>query len=292
MLDLLIHFRKLRIYQRRYLKYDLIAAIVVSLVAIPLCLGIALASGAPLFSGILSGIIGGVIVGLLSESSVSVSGPAAGLAAVVLTAINQLGSFDTFLLALFLAGIIQLSIGLFRAGFIADYVPSNVIQGLLCAIGVLLILKQLPLAFTLSANLNELKMHLLDMTEGLNLSTLFDLSYHINSGALVISVISLSILIFIDKTTIKWFKMIPGPIIVVILGILLNEIFLSTNSYLAQHSPQLVNIPRHEGFSDFYNQMSTPNWSHWTNPKIYLYAFILAIVASLESLLNIKAGSD
>ena len=140
--------RLLKIYSRRYLKYDFVAAIVVFLVAIPLCLGIALASGAPLFSGILSGVIGGIIVGILSGSAVSVSGPAAGMAAVVLTAITQLGDFNTFLLALVLAGFIQIAIGGLRAGFIADYVPSNVVQGLLCAIGILLIIKQLPLAFT------------------------------------------------------------------------------------------------------------------------------------------------
>ncbi len=176
------NIRKFRIYRHRSLKYDFIAAIVVFLVAIPLCLGIALASGAPLFSGILSGIVGGIIVGALSGSQVSVSGPAAGMAAVVLAAISQLGDFNTFLLALVLAGFLQLIVGSLRAGFVADYIPSNVVQGLLCAIGILLIIKQLPLAFSLSTDLKELKLHLLETTESLTLNPLYDLPSHINTG--------------------------------------------------------------------------------------------------------------
>ena len=287
---LLDNYRKLRIYRKRSFKFDFIAAIVVSLVAIPLCLGTALASGAPLLSGILSGIIGGIIVGVLSGSAVSVSGPAAGMAAVVLTTINQLGDFNTFLLALMFAGILQVIIGFTRAGFIADYVPSNVVEGLLCAIGILLIVKQLPLAFTLSSSLAELKMHLLDMDEGLRIKPLADLVYHINSGAIILSIISFTILVYFDKTKIKLLKVIPGPIAAVIIGILLNEFFIYTSSYLAQNTPQLVNIPQHEKFRDFIAQMNTPNWSEWSNPKVYFYAVVLALVASLETLLNIKAS--
>ena len=284
------NLRRLSVYQKRSFKFDFIAAVVVFLVAIPLCLGIALASGAPLFSGILSGIIGGIVVGCLSGSPVSVSGPAAGMAAVVLAAIAQLGDFNSFLLALMLAGLLQIVIGSLRAGFIADYVPSNVIQGLLCAIGILLIFKQLPLAFTLSSDLAELKMHLLDTTEGFEVKPLRDISYHINSGAMIITFISMALLIYFEKTKCSWLKIIPGPIAVVIAGIALNEVFLFSHSYLLQNSPQLVNIPEHDGFSDFLAQMQSPAWSAWTNPKIYMYALILAIVASLESLLNIKAG--
>lgn len=284
------NLRKLRIYRKRTFKFDFISAIVVFLVAIPLCLGTALASGAPLFSGILSGIIGGIVVGILSGSPVSVSGPAAGMAAVVLTAIAQLGDFNTFLLALTLAGVFQIIIGSFKAGFIADYVPSNVVQGLLCAIGIILIFKQLPLAFTLSSSLAELKMHLLDLEGGFSLKPLSDIAFHINSGAAIISLTSFVILFFFDKTKAKWLRVIPGPIAVVITGILLNELFVFSNSYLAQNSPQLVNIPKHEDLTDFIKAMNTPLWSSWTNPQVYLYAVILGIVASLETLLNIKAG--
>ncbi len=282
--------RKLRIYGKRHLKFDFIAGIVVFLIAIPLCLGIALASGAPLFSGILSGIIGGIVVGSLSGSHVSVSGPAAGMIAIVLAAITQLGDFNSFLLALVLAGVLQIIIGVLRAGFIADYIPSNVLQGLLCAIGILIIIKQLPLAFTLTHTLSALKMQLLDLSEGISYKPLHDLSFHINSGAMIISLTSLAILIFFDKAKIKWLKSFPGAFVVVIVAIVMNEIFVFTNSYLAQIGPHLVNIPKHERLADFFAQMQQPNWSAWSNPKLYLYAIILAIVGSLENLLNIKAG--
>ncbi|KTC87214.1 bifunctional SulP family inorganic anion transporter/carbonic anhydrase [Legionella brunensis] len=284
------NLRKFRVYKHRFLKFDFIAAIVVFLVAIPLCLGIALASGAPLFSGILSGIVGGIVVGSISGSQVSVSGPAAGMAAVVLAAIAQLGDFNVFLLALVLAGILQIIVGSLRAGFVADYVPSNVVQGLLCAIGILLIIKQLPLAFTLSSDLAELKAHLLETTESLTFSPLYDLYSHVNEGATIISIISFAILIYADKAKLKWVQNIPAPIVVVIAGILINEIFIFFNSSLAQNNPHLVNIPQHDGFSDFLSQLEFPSWASWTNPKVYLYAFIIAIVASLESLLNVKAG--
>lgn len=282
--------RKFKVYRSRQFKYDVVAGIVVFLVAVPLCLGIALASGTPLFTGLLSGIIGGIVVGTLSGSQVSVSGPAAGLVAVVVAAITQLGDFNTFLLALTLAGFLQILIGVMRAGFIADYVPSNVVQGLLCAIGILLIIKQLPLAFTLSSDLVELKVHLLETTESLTFNPLRELSHHINNGAVIISLISFAIMIFSDKSKNELVKSVPAPIVVVIVGILLNEVFVFTNSSFAQNNPHLVNIPKHNGFSDMLNQLQYPAWSAWSNPKVYLYAVILAVVASLESLLNVKAG--
>ena len=284
------NMRKLRIYKARNLKFDVFSAIVVFLVAIPLCLGIALASGAPLISGILSGIVGGIVVGSLSGSSVSVSGPAAGLAAVVLAAISQLDSFQTFLLALTLAGALQITIGSLRAGFIADYIPTNVIQGLLCAIGILLIAKQLPLAFTLSSSMAELKDHLLDVTNSLSLRPLLNISMHINTGAMFISLSCLVTLIFFDRTNHPWFKAIPGPIVAVVVGIVLNELFALSGSFLTQHGPHLVNIPHQGGFMAFFSEMQTPDWSSFDNPKVYLYALVIAIVASLESLLNVKAG--
>lgn len=286
----IVNLRLFRIYSKRYLKFDFVAAIVVFLVAIPLCLGIALASGAPLFSGILSGIIGGIVVGIFSGSQVSVSGPAAGMAAVVLAAISQLGDFNTFLLALTIAGVLQLIIGALRAGFVADYVPSNVVQGLLCSIGILLIIKQLPLAFTLSSDFDELKTHLLETTEGFTVSPLLALSQHINEGALIITTLSLAILIYFDITKNKILKEIPAPILVVLAGILLNELFIWANSSLAQNSPQLVNIPDTNGFFQFFSHLEYPDWSAWTNPKVYLYALVICIVASLETLLNLKAS--
>lgn len=286
----IINMRKFRVYTKRYLKFDFVAAIVVFLVAIPLCLGIALASGAPLFSGILSGIIGGIVVGSFSGSQVSVSGPAAGMAAVVVTAIAQVGDFNSFLLVLTIAGLLQIVIGSLKAGFVADYVPTNVVQGLLCAIGILLIIKQLPLAFTLSADFNELKTHLLETADVITLSPLLAISHHINSGAMIITLSSIAILVYFECTKNKVLKEIPAPIIVVIAGVLLNEIFIWTDVPLVQNSPQLVNIPKTNGLYDLFSQLQYPNWASWTNPKVYLYALILAIVASLETLLNLKAG--
>src|SRR3990167_1122807 len=284
------NYRKFRIYHKRYFKFDLVAGIVVFLVAIPLCLGISIASGAPLLSGIISGIIGGIVVGLLSGSPVSVSGPAAGMAAVVLAAITALGGFSTFLLALIVAGVFQIIIGGLRAGFIAEYVPSNVVQGLLCAIGILLIVKQMPLAFTLSHSLSELKMHLLETTEGFTVLPLLELTHHINTGAIILTLLSLSVLIYFDTTKRTMLKEIPAPIVVVMLGIVVNEFFLLSNCSLAQNSLQLVNIPNTNGFAGLVQQLGYHNWAALANPKIYLYGFIIAIVASLETLLNVKAS--
>lgn len=287
---ILQNLRKFRVYRKRNLKFDIISGFVVFLVAIPLCLGVALASGAPLFSGILSGIIGGIIVGSISGSQVSVSGPAAGMAAVVFAAITQLGDYQIFLFSLTLAGFIQLIIGSLRAGFIADYIPSNVIQGLLCAIGILLICKQLPLAFTLSSSLAELKDHLLDVTNSLSLSPLLNITMHINTGAMIISTTCIGVLIYFDKSKNQFIRSIPGPIVAVIAGVVLNEIFAFKTSFLAQNGPHLVNIPRHEEFMEFFSEMQSPMWTEWRNPHVYVYAVLIATVASLESLLNVKAG--
>jgi carbonic anhydrase len=277
------------LYPFNYFKYDVTAGIVVFLVAIPLCLGIALASGAPLFSGLLAGILGGIIVGIISESSVSVSGPAAGMVAIVLAAIAQLGSFQTFLLALFFSGILQIIIGSIRAGFIADYVPSNVIQGLLCAIGILIIIKQLPFAFTYTAQNEALNTLLKEASENFSLDPFHDIIHHLNGGAILISIISLAVLIFFDKTKNARLKAIPGPVIVVILGALINEIYVLFWPVLAQYSSELVNIPINHTFESFINQFELPAWQEWANPKVYVYAFILAAVASLEALLNLEA---
>ena len=289
-LELTNTLRKIRIYRKRQLKFDVTAAIVVFLIAIPLCLGIALASGAPLLSGILSGIIGGFVVGILSGSHVSVAGPAAGMCAVVLSVITQLGGFDVFLLALFIAGIYQFIAGLLRAGFIADYVPSNVIQGLLSAVGLLIIVKQIPLAFTLSHSIASLKTELLDISSGFSLEPLREVSIHINTGAVILSLSALMILILVDNTKNRWIRSLPGPFVVVVMGIILNEVFLLSGSSFAQIGPHLVNIPKHAGLGDFLAQMQSPDWSALKNPHVYVLAFLISSVASLENLLNIKAG--
>ena len=206
------------------LKYDLPAGIVVFLVALPLCLGIALASGAPLFSGIISGIIGGIVVGLASGSHTSVSGPAAGLAAVVLASITKLGAFEVLLAAVLIAGVLQLLLGVLRAGFIANYIPSNVIKGLLAAIGILLILKQLPHAIGYDRNNSDESAFL--QANGENtfsaISHAFDA---ITPGALIIALASMLILVHWDKTPLKKIKLLPAPLFVVGLGVMLNLAF-------------------------------------------------------------------
>ncbi len=273
-------------YPISFLKYDIMAGIVVFLVAIPLCLGIALASGAPLFSGLIAGIIGGIVVGIISESSISVSGPAAGMAAVVITGINELGGFNALLLALFFAGILQIIIGTIRAGFIADYIPSNVIQGLLCAIGILIIIKQLPFAFTYVSENALLLEELKEASKTLNFHTIENITEHINIGAVLIASVSLALLIFFDNTKNKTLKAIPGPIIVVIVGALINEIYAYFFPLIAQYTHELVNIPTNQNLASL---IQTPSWNKWTDPNIYMYAFLLAAVASLEALLNLEA---
>lgn len=283
-------YRKLEIYQKRHFRFDFIAAVVVFLIAIPLCLGIALASGAPLFSGILSGIIGGIVVGSLSRSQVSISGPAAGMTVIVFGAITQLGGFENFLLALLIAGIFQVIAGKLRAGFIADYVPSNIIQGFLSAVGILLIIKQIPFALTLSHSLSGLKTELIELSTSFEIQPLNDIAQHINYGAVILSITSLLVLIYLDFTKKTWLKALPGKFIVVILGIILNELFIAFNSDLAQLEPHLANIPKNQGFFDFLSQLQSPSFAKLTDIKIYIVAIVLAVVSSMENLVNIKAS--
>lgn len=293
----MLHFlsqglRQANAYRKKDFKFDLVSAIVVFLVAIPLCLGIALASGAPLLSGFISGIIGGIVVGMLSGSHVSVSGPAAGMAAVVLGAISYLGDFNTFLTALVLAGVIQMLVGIARGGFIAEYIPSNVVQGLLCAIGLLLIIKQLPLAFTHPMEYVKLKVDLVEATKGVKLKPLQDILSHIDMGAILISLVSFAVLIFFDVTKNKTLKNIPAPILVVLAGVVMNEAFIFYDSSLTQDVLQMVQIPEHQSLGAMLGHLQFPNWSALYDKKVYLYAFIIMSVASLETLLNIKAAES
>lgn len=271
-----------------YIKQDLFASIVVFLVAIPLCLGIALASGVPLISGIIAGIIGGIVVGIFSGSPLSVSGPAAGMIAVITASIHQLGSFEAFLLALCFAGIFQIIAGIIRAGFIANFVPSNVIQGLLVAIGILIIVKQLPLALGYFAEPNSLKIALKETQETLTFSPLLDLLKHLDADAMVISIISLIILIGWGKFYPSLAKRIPAPVVVVLAAIVANQFFHYYFPRLALEPSDLVNIPINETFHDLVARLYHPDFSRWNDINIYLYAFMIAAVASLETLLNLE----
>ena len=265
---------------KRDLKYDFPASIVVFLVALPLCLGIAMASGAPLFAGILTGIIGGLVVASISKSPLSVSGPAAGLTVIVLGAIQQLGAYETFLLAVVIAGIIQLVLGILKAGMIGNYFPSAVILGMLAAIGITIILKQIPLAFGL------LESHAFELDAGGGISTLSDtMLSHINWGASLICLLSLIILIYWPK--LKGLNKIPAPLVVVLIGIGLSTVLQSTTMHLQKD--HFVVIPIVNSFQEFTQLFIFPDFSQILNKDVWVLAFTIAIIASLETLLSIEA---
>lgn len=272
------------------LKSDFASGLVVFLVALPLCLGIAMASGAPLFSGIIAGVVGGIVVGYLSQSHISVTGPAAGLTAIVLTAITNLGAFDIFLTAVFIAGFIQLALGFLKAGSISNYFPTNVIEGMLAGIGIIIILKQLPHAFGYDADF-EGDQSFAQVDGNNTLSSLFQIFDHFHLGAIIVSLFSLAILISWDKVAfLKKFKLVPGALIAVIFGIALNQIFINSGSSLAITKEHLVSLPIPESLEDFKAIIVVPNFSQIINPDVWTVAVTIAIVASVETLLCIEAS--
>lgn len=272
------------------LKSDFASGLVVFLVALPLCLGIALASGAPLFSGIIAGVVGGIVVGYLSQSHLSVSGPAAGLTAIVLTAITDLGAFNVFLLAVLIAGIIQLALGFLRAGSISNYFPTNVIEGMLAGIGVIIILKQIPHALGYDADYEGDETF--TQADGQNtFSELFNIIDYIHPGAVVITVISLIILIMWPKVDVlKRIKLVPPALVAVIVSILLNEFFISTGNSLAISKSHLVSLPVPTTLEEFKSIIILPDFTAITNSKVWVVAFTIAVVASIETLLCIEAA--
>ncbi len=274
------------------LRYDAPAALVVFLVALPLCLGVALASGVPLFSGIIAGAVGGIVVGTISRSPLSVSGPAAGLTVIVLTAVNSLPSFEAFLLAVVLAGVFQIFFGLLRAGVIGDFIPSAVIKGMLAAIGLILILKQIPHAVGYDADY-EGDFSFLQSDGENTFSELWRmLDQQFTPGAILISLVSLIFLFWWDASPLrkkKWLQYVPGPLVVVVFGIVANELMKGTAPQLAIQAEHLVSIPVATSFSEFFKLFSFPDFSHITNSEVWVTAATLGIVASLESLLSIEA---
>ncbi|MDI1291895.1 MAG: SulP family inorganic anion transporter [Methylobacter sp.] len=273
------------------LKSDLPASIAVFFVAVPLCLGIALASGAPLFAGIIGGIVGGIVVGTASGSSLGVTGCAAGLAVIVLTAIEMLGSWPVFLLAVVLAGIIQLIMGFAKAGFIAYFFPSSVIKGMLTGIGILIILKQIPHALGYGKD-TEGGLSLFQTEGGDTLLAVADAFDAFTPGAILITVISIVILILWDAVLIKkhkLFQFIQGPIMVVVLGIVMNSFYQHGLLNFSLAAGQMVSIPVPENLTGFFGQFTFPDFSAITNFEVWKTAFVLAIVASLETLLCVEA---
>lgn len=270
------------------IKENLPSGLVVFLVALPLCLGIALASGAPPLSGIVSGIVGGIVIGIISNSNVSVSGPAAGLTAIVLKAITDLGAFELFLCAGTIAGIIQLILGFVRAGSISNYFPNNVIEGMLAAIGIIIILKQIPHAvgFDKEYEGNET---LFD--NGINLKYFEEASHAIHPGALIITIVSIAILLIWDKVpALKKLKMLPGALAAVVAGIVMNELFKFLGSSLAVESQHLISLPVPQSLEDFKNLITFPDLGGFTNYQVWVAGATIAIVASIETLLCIEAS--
>ena len=271
---------------------DIASSIVVFLVALPLCLGVALASNAPLFSGIIAGILGGVIVGLASKSHLSVSGPAAGLTAIVAVAIATLPSFEAFLIAVFICGLLQIVLGFMKAGVIGDYVPNNVIKGMLAAIGLILILNQFP--------------HLLgddshfETDEGVHesgniFSNFVNAFAHITPAALLIGFVCLAFHFIWEKLIAGkkgFIKFIPAPLLVVFIGVGINLLFNNSGSGNALGSNHLVSIPVASSASEFFSFFTTPDWKHLMNSQVWITGITLALVASLESLLSIEAVDD
>ncbi len=275
--------RKLKYYRLVWLKHDLPAGLSVFLVALPLCLGIALASGAPLYAGLLSGIIGGVMVALISGSALAVSGPAAGLTTLVAASIVSLGDYKVFLLAVIIAGLFQVVLGLFKLGGIANYFPSSVIKGMLAAIGIMLISKQIPLAmgytqpdFWSSGFLGFFSR--ISVTESFS-----QFNAHISRVALIITTVSLGILILFKKFSGKISKILPAPLVVVAAGILVNYIFSHVGHNLKQ--TQLVNIP-----DNIFSELILPDLSQlFSSGLIWKEGIIIGLLATLETLLCIEA---
>ena len=271
----------------RYLSKDFPAGVVVFLVALPLCLGIALASNAPLFSGIVTGIIGGIVVGFLSGSRTSVSGPAAGLTAVVAAQIATLGSFEAFLVAVVIAGVIQVALGVARAGFISAFFPTSVIKGLLAAIGVILILKQIPHVVGHDPDpVGDMSFEQADHEN--TFSELAKTIFDIHPGAALVGAISLLLLIVWDRTKLKKL-LIPAPLVVVVLGVALSVLFRRFGSPWEIEPSHLVQVPILSDAGGWSQFIVTPDFSQLASPAVYLAAVTIAIVASLETLLNIEA---
>lgn len=278
-------------YYLMNLHHDLPAGIVVFLVALPLCLGIALASGAPLFSGIISGIIGGLVVAWLSGSQLSVSGPAAGLTVIILHAIEQLGSFESLLLSVAIAGCIQLLLGVLKAGVIGAYFPAAVIKGMLSAIGVILIMKQIPHAVGYDSDFEGDEAYLQADTH----TTFSEMGYALQSispGAVIVSVVAVAIMLLWETRVFKRQRMLsllPGPLMAVLWG-------LSFNLWSQNHAPtlaiareHLVNLPLIQHPLEFFGQFTFPDFAQLANPQVYTVALTIAIVASLETLLSLEA---
>ncbi|MEO7176894.1 MAG: SulP family inorganic anion transporter [Saprospiraceae bacterium] len=277
--------RTIKYYRLIWFKNDLPAGLSVFLVALPLCLGIALASGAPLYAGLLSGIIGGLVVSLISGSHLGVSGPAAGLTTLIAASIISLGDYKIFLLAVMIAGLFQLTLGLLKLGTIASYFPSSVIKGMLAAIGIILISKQIPIALGYDSPdfwTSAFPQLFSPSNYG---GFLENFNHHITKGAILITVTSIIVLILLQHPSAKRLKIIPAPLIVVLIGIIANILFTNSLSDFALKQTQLVNIP-----SNLFASISFPDFSKiFSSTEIWKDGIIIGMLATLETLLCVEA---
>ncbi len=266
---------------------DALAGLIIFLIALPLCLGIAQASGAPLFAGIVSGVIGGIVVGFFSKSHLSVSGPAAGLIAIVVGAIQGLGSFEIFMCAVVVAGAVQLLLGLLRAGTIANYFPSNVIEGMLAGIGLTIIIKELPNAvgFVKGAQGGGMA----DADDGFQWHDITDALSRIEPSAAIISVVGITLLALWSTKAFKKIALVPAGLLVVLIGTLLNELFIAAGHDMALEPTHLVRLPIPASFADFVSQFRMPDFHGFANPAVWKTGVVIAVVASIETLLCIEA---
>jgi MFS superfamily sulfate permease-like transporter len=274
------------------IKNDATSGLVVFLIAVPLCLGIALACGAPLIAGINAGIVGGLVVGFFSKSQLSVSGPAAGLTAIVAGAITSFGNFNIFLCAVVVAGVVQLILGFLKAGGISNYIPSNVIEGMLAAIGVIIILKELPHAVGYDRdNIGDFFNGIFqaDPKEENIINAILNTIGHVHPGALTIALVSIVILLIWQRPFAKKIQWLPGGLVAVIAGVVINELFKISGSDLAIANEHLVNLPVAKSFDDYLNNYTLPDLKGFANPLVWQTGLIIAVVASIETLLCIEA---
>jgi len=280
-------------YYVKHIKHDAPASIAVFLVALPLCLGIAMASGAPLFAGLIAGIIGGIVVSWASGSQLSVSGPAAGLTVIVFMAIETLGSFEAFLLSVVIAGVLQIAMGYLRAGIIGAFFPSSVIKAMLSAIGLILIIKQIPHAVGYDVSFEGDDSYMMETAS----SSFHELSNSfgaISPGAVIIATVALIILIAWDTQWMRQFafvRRIPGALVAVVWGVVFNLTALELFPSLVVVGKHLVSLPTLSDFNQFAELFVQPDFSVFLNPQVYVVAVTLAIIASLETLLSLEAAN-
>lgn len=271
-----------QIFSSQYLKKDLLSGLIVFLIALPLCLGIAQASGAPLFAGIVAGVVGGIVIGSISGSHLSVSGPAAGLTAIVLAALTDLGAFPIFLCAVIIAGALQVLFGYLKAGGIANYIPSSVLEGMLAGIGLTIIIKQLPDAVGYSTGV------MTDADDGFLMKTITIATHHVQSGAVIIAAVGLLLLILWQTKAFSKMKFLPAGLLVVVIGVIINQVLLQYTS-LGLDSAHLVKLPVSDSIAGFFQQFTLPDLKGFTNPKVWQAGVVIAVVASIETLLCIEA---